>query len=165
MQFFRVECHGITSCLYYVAAINEVKAKGYCHFRREQTEEEKELLKRSLTPSRIGDELPEETAAAENTNSTAHSAWNRAGTWEEKNVSSRAKALLKESLKEIKLRDDNVDIQVSSVTNVNGDAQIVMVCWLISLRENTSSLYNPSTNNWFVRLEASVAPCMTCHLM
>ena len=104
-----------------------MKAKGYCHFRREQTEEEKELLKRSLTPSRIGDDSAEDGGENGAKNTTAHSAWNQAGTWEEKTVSDLAKTKLREALGAVVLKDDDVEITVSSVTNVSGDAQIVLV--------------------------------------
>lgn len=112
-----------------LAAIADVKKKGYCHFRREKTEDEKELLSH-ITPSKLtGDSGNDLQHLA--TGGSEHSAWNKAKTWEERDVSEDVKTELKQKLKTIRVKKNaksvEFDVFVDKVDSVNGEAQVVFV--------------------------------------
>mmetsp|Transcript_17635 Transcript_17635/g.21415 ORF Transcript_17635/g.21415 Transcript_17635/m.21415 type:complete len:321 (+) Transcript_17635:1026-1988(+) len=108
-----------------LAAIKAVKEKGYCHFRKEKTADEIELLSH-IRPNRIGseDDLLNTTGV-----SGSESAWNQAKTWEERDVSESTRKKLREMVKQIshESEDGSIKLSVKSIEKVSGEAQIVMV--------------------------------------
>lgn len=113
-----------------LAAIAEVKQKGYCHFRREKTEDEEKLLS-NIAPSKIVDSSASSLDHLPSKESE-HSAWNQGKTWEEKDVSEKVKKKLKEKLKEVSLKNNSsktckISIDTDKVSSVTGDCQVVFV--------------------------------------
>lgn len=101
--------------------ISETKQKGYCYFRRQQSEEEKQLYS-DVAPRKVGGEdeaaaispPPIESEATDDSQSKrtgAGSAWNFAGTFEERDVSSWAKARLTELCTQAAVQEAGIDAQ------------------------------------------------------
>jgi len=119
-------------------ALKEVASKGYCHFRRQQTAEEKELIG-DIAPKKIGDEISMAAAPAasvDSTDSTGNktgrpeakggSAWNSGGTWEEADFSVWAKDTMTGYLKSAH-GGGEVGASVTKVVKVDGDASVAVV--------------------------------------
>lgn len=95
----------------------ETKKAGYCYFRRDQSQEEKSLIG-DITPKRIepstdtpapssGQQQQEVEESESEQNKNIGSAWNHAGTWEERDVTEQAKVTLRSILMDeaIEVRD------------------------------------------------------------
>ena len=116
-------------------AIEETKKMGYCYHKRELATEETELIG-SIAPTRIID-----TSVGSVGRKTSASAWNQAGTWEEKDITEWAKGKLKMVLKDLIHEHEycpideedtadamaTVHVLLTSVSEVGGVAQIVNV--------------------------------------
>lgn len=91
------------------------------YFNRELTEEEKALIG-DIAPKKV------EPAVAETARAEVGSAWNYAGTWEEKNMTQWAKNRLEEVFKdlEVNLPVGDASVRIKRVSSVVGDAQITL---------------------------------------
>eukprot|EP00510_Aplanochytrium_minuta_P007344 CAMPEP_0184033156 /NCGR_PEP_ID=MMETSP0955-20130417/3569_1 /TAXON_ID=627963 /ORGANISM="Aplanochytrium sp, Strain PBS07" /LENGTH=539 /DNA_ID=CAMNT_0026319445 /DNA_START=92 /DNA_END=1711 /DNA_ORIENTATION=- len=107
-----------------LAAIKAVKEKGYCHFRKDKTADEIELLSH-IRPSR----LSSDDQGEEENKTSSESAWNQAKTWEEKDISEATRQQLRERVKTVThiSEDEKIKLRIKSVENATGEAQIVMV--------------------------------------
>ncbi|CUV07760.1 unnamed protein product [Cryptosporidium hominis] len=126
--------------------LQETKKMGYCYFKRELTEQEKEL-NRQFTPTLINNKDSYSCdASQQNDLSSADidksrvgiSSWNSKGTtFEDKDVSETARSTLKRILLEgdgrhftgkVSERGDlNVSISIESVDNLSGEASVAMI--------------------------------------
>jgi tetratricopeptide (TPR) repeat protein len=97
------------------------------YFTREQSEEEKRFLG-DIAPQRLqADPQPLSPTPIDNSssaNSTSQSAWNQAGTWEEKDTSAWCNASLEKFLKGSKVEIDHCTAQVTDVKDLTGDASV-----------------------------------------
>eukprot|EP00978_Attheya_sp_CCMP212_P039951 scaffold212897_cov37-Attheya_sp.AAC.1 len=93
----------------HVKGYKVVNGKKTSYFHHEMTEEEKKLIG-DIAPKRLepsvqqtssSELIPEEEADVNGNNKKDTSAWNKAGTWEERNVSAWAKDTLTQALKEV----------------------------------------------------------------
>jgi len=104
------------------------------YFTREQTEEEKKLLgniapqRLDVSPSNAPPQRLESTTSVNSANSQSASAWNQAGTWEEKDTSEWCNASLRSYLKEALVEmDSHYTAKVSEVKELSGDASVAFV--------------------------------------
>ena len=99
------------------------------YFTREQTEEEKNLLG-SIAPQRL-DANPATTApqklGTQSSNVSKGSAWNNAGTWEEKDTSDWCHSTLTNYLNEAAIEIDHCSAKVQKVKDLSGDASVAFV--------------------------------------
>ena len=101
------------------------------YFTREQTDEEKKLLgniapqKLATTPQPL--DSTTSTTSPTNASSNAASAWNQAGTWEEKNTSDWCNSSLEGHLKETRVELNSLVGKVTKVNDLIGEASVVMV--------------------------------------
>jgi len=100
-----------------------VNGKKTSFFHHEQTEEEKRLIG-DITPKRIdGSQLPQPTGPTK-IEETGTSAWNKAGTWEEKDVTDWALKSIEEAIIQCEYDlpegspDENAHVQVTKVTKL-----------------------------------------------
>lgn len=96
------------------------------YFTREQSEEEKKLLG-DIAPQRLDAEpQPMNPQAMDSSahSSSAQSAWNQAGTWEEKDASAWCQSSLESFLKETKVDVDKYTAKVTQVKDLTGDASV-----------------------------------------
>ena len=110
----------------------EIILKGYklnklgqktTYFHQELSDQEKALLG-DCSPKKLEVQSEGALASAPSTGS----AWNAKGTWEDKDLSVWAQNKLESSLADIRLlRDDNIQISVSRVHQISGDATITMI--------------------------------------
>jgi len=107
----------------HVRGYKVVDGKKTSYFHHEQTDEEKRLIG-DITPKRIDPNMASVTTKTENTNSDT-SAWNKAGTWEETNVTPWAISTLEETLKKKCIYqlpssspDPNGKVQLTKVSNL-----------------------------------------------
>jgi len=104
-----------------------VGGKKTSYFHREQTEEEKKLIG-DIAPKRISDRTAVNAPAEEGDN--LRSAWNKAGTWEEKDVSNVAKEQLTASLLQASASvpcDAGSSVRVTKVSAIEGHASVATV--------------------------------------
>jgi activator of HSP90 ATPase len=94
------------------------------YFNRELSEEDKALLGDS-SPRRL-DSQPLQCSDS-GASSTSASAWNAAGTWEEKNCDAWARQKIQVLLTAIKVNESGVSFFVDRVENVQGDAAVSLV--------------------------------------
>ncbi|KAH8740802.1 hypothetical protein FG386_002764 [Cryptosporidium ryanae] len=132
-----------------IKILQETKKMGYCYFKRELSEQEKEI-NRQFTPKLIENNNnnnninnPLSLNSMNNVNSTLDSdksrtgisSWNSKGTtFEDKDISEHAKLLLKDILmKNSQLKDkfdksnDFITIVLDSIESISGEASIAMV--------------------------------------
>lgn len=114
-----------------------VDGKKTSYFHREQSEEEKQLIG-NTAPKRIATTTPSPLSSTSNIKHKT-SAWNKAGTWEEKDYTSYAEELLTDALSAVQYVISDLDAkaihkelggataQVSKVKDVNGYASIATV--------------------------------------
>ncbi|KAH7649991.1 hypothetical protein FG379_001835 [Cryptosporidium bovis] len=127
--------------------LQETKKMGYCYFKRELSEQEKEINKqfkpKLIDNNNNDNNHPLSSNTANNENSTLDSdksrtgisSWNSKGTtFEDKDISENAKLLLKDVLmrnNEIKdtfnESDGFITIVLENIENLNGEASIAMV--------------------------------------
>jgi activator of HSP90 ATPase len=91
------------------------------YFNRELTEEEKALIG-DIAPKKV------EPSVADAARAEVGSAWNYAGTWEEKNMTEWSRRRLEELFKdfEVNLPSGDASVRIKSVNSIAGDAQITM---------------------------------------
>lgn len=123
--------------------LEETKKMGYCYFKRELTEQEKELNKQ-FTPTLINNRDPSRGAFQQNVldytdldkSRTGISSWNSKGTtFEDKDVSEAAKLALKGILTgqgsslggKLPEGDTDISVLVESVENLSGEASVAMI--------------------------------------
>lgn len=125
--------------------LQETKKMGYCYFKRELTEQEKEL-NRQFTPTLIDNKDDSSRGASQqNDLSSADldksrvgiSSWNSKGTtFEDKDVSETAKSTLKEILlkggnrlnsKVPGIGDLDISISIDSIESLSGEASVAMI--------------------------------------
>lgn len=98
------------------------------YFTREQTEEEKKLLG-NIAPQRLSaanaPQRLDSTASIASAKSS--SAWNQAGTWEEKDTSDWCNSSLTSYLKEASIELDHFTASVDEVKDLSGDASVAFV--------------------------------------
>ena len=99
------------------------------YFTREQTEEEKKLLG-SIAPQRL-DATPVATVPqkleTQSSNVSKGSAWNNAGTWEEKDTSDWCHSTLTNYLNETTIEIDHCSAKVQKIKDLSGDASVAFV--------------------------------------
>ena len=98
------------------------------YFSREQTEEEKKLLG-NIAPQKLST-IPQpldNVTSTTNANTKAASAWNQAGTWEEKNTSDWCTSSLEAHLEETRVEMNSLVAIISEVKDLTGEASVVMV--------------------------------------
>ena len=115
------------------------------YFTRELDEKAKSLIG-DITPKKISvgngnaggnTNGPQKIVSAANTRNDKQSAWNTAGTWEDKDKTSWAKKRLKQLMEDIVLIDDDgSSCQVTKLEKIEGDASI------ISARGKTRYVYD-----------------------
>jgi tetratricopeptide (TPR) repeat protein len=96
------------------------------YFTREQSEEEKRLLG-DIAPQRLHagpQPLSPTTIDSSTTASSSQSAWNQAGTWEEKDTSTWCTSSLEKFLKESMVEIDHCTARVTEVKDLTGDASV-----------------------------------------
>jgi activator of HSP90 ATPase len=94
------------------------------YFNREVSEKDKALLGDS-SPRKL--ESTSLQRSDSTSSSTSVSAWNAAGTWEERNYDDYAKQRIQNLLKVIKLNESGVSLSVDKVDNIHGDATVSLV--------------------------------------
>lgn len=94
------------------------------YFNREVSEKDKALLGDS-SPRRLEATPLQRSDSA--SSSTSASAWNAAGTWEERNYDDYAKQRIQSLLKDIKFNESGVSLSVEKVDNIQGDATVSLV--------------------------------------
>ena len=90
------------------------------YFHRELSDQEKQLLG-DMNPKKL------DPIQASSSSGKAGSAWNAAGTWEEKNCEVWASSKIRETLRSIKINENGITIAVSSVENLSGEAAVTSV--------------------------------------
>ena len=95
------------------------------YFTREQTEEEKKLLG-NIAPQRLNAAPTPQRLDTSVSNKSA-SAWNQAGTWEEKNTSEWCTSSLKKHLKEACVETGPFVASVKKVDSLSGEASVAFV--------------------------------------
>jgi hypothetical protein len=93
------------------------------YFNREMSHEEKTLAAERNAPKKIGSA---DTPSADSGTGNA-SAWNHAGTWEEKDTTEWCLERLKVRLKETKVEAESLIGVVTEVKDMTGDASVAMV--------------------------------------
>lgn len=99
------------------------------YFSREQTEEEKKLLG-NIAPQRLNaaSAPPQRLESTTSVSSgKSSSAWNQAGTWEEKDTSEWCNSSLTSYLKEASVEIDHFTARVNEVKDLFGDASVAFV--------------------------------------
>lgn len=99
------------------------------YFSREQSAEEKAML--DIAPKQISDCTPKPITPSSSTGDSG-SAWNHAGTWEEKDTTEWCKDHLEKRLLESKVEASGVDgdalhCSITEVKDVTGDASVAVV--------------------------------------
>ena len=99
------------------------------YFTREQSAEEKAML--NIAPTKISDCTPQPITPSSSVGESG-SAWNHAGTWEEKDTTEWCKDHLQKRLLESKVEATGVDgdalfCTISEVKDISGDASVAVV--------------------------------------
>eukprot|EP00612_Vaucheria_litorea_P006995 CAMPEP_0171472678 /NCGR_PEP_ID=MMETSP0946-20130122/1412_1 /TAXON_ID=109269 /ORGANISM="Vaucheria litorea, Strain CCMP2940" /LENGTH=292 /DNA_ID=CAMNT_0012002343 /DNA_START=349 /DNA_END=1227 /DNA_ORIENTATION=- len=116
------------------------------YFNRDLSEEEKNLIG-NIAPKKIH---VSDQNSIQNLSSRGESAWNTAGTWEEKNVTSWAKDRLEELIKNIKIVLPKGTLAIKEL-NISGDASITFS------RGKRRYLYEFSIKfDWEIKIEESI---------
>jgi tetratricopeptide (TPR) repeat protein len=103
-----------------------IDGKKTSFFHHEQTEEEKALIG-DIAPKRLDSTATSDPASTSSDDLKDVSAWNKAGTWEEKDVSATAKEQLRALLLRAEFRTENAVCTVSSVDKLEGHASVATV--------------------------------------
>mmetsp|Transcript_22450 Transcript_22450/g.28331 ORF Transcript_22450/g.28331 Transcript_22450/m.28331 type:complete len:448 (-) Transcript_22450:67-1410(-) len=109
----------------HVRGYKVVNGKKTSFFHHEQTDEEKRLIG-DITPKRIDQQqlLPEQTGPTKIEENKGTSAWNKAGTWEEKDVTDWAIKSMEDTISQCEYDlpegspDPNAHVQVTKVTKL-----------------------------------------------
>lgn len=116
----------------HVKGYKVVNGKKTSYFHNELTEDAKRLIG-DIAPKRLDASAAAPASSSSGPNESSGSAWNKAGTWEEKDVTSWAKESLKEALlaTTFALPDTspapNALVMVGKVSDVDGHASFAMV--------------------------------------
>ena len=94
------------------------------YFNRELSEKDKALLGDSA-PKRLDSQPLQRSDSG--ASSTSASAWNTAGTWEEKNYDIWASQKLQSLLTSVRINESGVSFSVDRVENIQGDAAVSIV--------------------------------------
>mmetsp|Transcript_27982 Transcript_27982/g.67922 ORF Transcript_27982/g.67922 Transcript_27982/m.67922 type:complete len:580 (-) Transcript_27982:3412-5151(-) len=109
------------------------------YFTRETSEEEKKILAQQIAPKRLEtgpQQITPSNASTDNDGKGKNaSAWNHAGTWEERDTTDWCRSRLEQRLKETKSEagagrtssSASLSCQVTEVNNITGDASVAMV--------------------------------------
>lgn len=97
------------------------------YFTRELSEEEKRALG-DIAPKRIdnGSTTPEPITPMPSQRVSTGSAWNAAGTWEEKDTTEWCKGQLDKRLREVAVHTSRVHIEISEVDELTGEASVAL---------------------------------------
>eukprot|EP00586_Coscinodiscus_wailesii_P014731 CAMPEP_0172495484 /NCGR_PEP_ID=MMETSP1066-20121228/71407_1 /TAXON_ID=671091 /ORGANISM="Coscinodiscus wailesii, Strain CCMP2513" /LENGTH=411 /DNA_ID=CAMNT_0013267193 /DNA_START=106 /DNA_END=1341 /DNA_ORIENTATION=- len=103
-----------------------IDGKKTSFFHHEQTEEEKALIG-DIAPKRLDSTTTSDPASSSSDDLKDVSAWNKAGTWEEKDVSATAKEQLQALLLRAEFRTESAVCSVTSVDKLEGHASVATV--------------------------------------
>lgn len=95
------------------------------YFNREISEQEKKMIG-NITPQRIEAPIIETGSKATTNKSKAESAWNAAGTWEERDTTDWCTSALRKRLLETALITDSYSATITAIDSISGHASFVL---------------------------------------